>query len=225
MNFAVLGTEGTVRSGARSRWTFQPPLGGRAGGRCQGCPGASPPCGAMSHAPSACNAGAESAEVRKPSIHAGLRPVGSAGCSAGSAECRRADRSAPSAPRPSLARQFDQQASAGCSASWLRQHQHQHQRPPHVSHQASASRSTSTNSAARSTLAASVSPTQRESEPATAPHPGPAGHSSRSPRIEDRTRYTVHFSAPGGEALQPKCLPSVCRCPRSFSSRRAARSL
>ena len=85
--------------------------------------------------------------------------------------------------------------------------------------------STSTSSGAPASLAGNTLPVWREDEPATAPHPGPAGHSSRSPRMEDRTRYTVHFSAPGGEALQPKCLPSVCRCPRSFSSRSAARSL
>lgn len=83
----------------------------------------------------------------------------------------------------------------------------------------------STSGTAPAILADNSLPARREDDPATAPHPGPAGHSSKSPRIEDRTRYTVHFSAPGGDALQPKCLPSVCRCPRSFSSRSAARSL
>ena len=38
-----------------------------------------------------------------------------------------------------------------------------------------------------------------------------APQASLSPRIEDFTRYTVHFSAPGGDALHPKCLPSRTR--------------
>ncbi len=97
--------------------------------------------------------------------------------------------------------------------------------PPAAGRQAPGVSTACTGSTARASLAGSSRPAQRESEPAAAPHPGPAVYSSRSPRIEDRTRYTVHFSAPGGEARQPKCLPSVCRCPRSFSRRRAARSL
>ena len=50
------------------------------------CQAQQAPSTSAARTPAACNAGAESAEVRKPSIHAGLRPVGSAGSSAGSAE-------------------------------------------------------------------------------------------------------------------------------------------
>ena len=50
------------------------------------CQAQQAPSTSAARTPSPCNAGAESAEVRKPSIHAGLRPVGSAGSSAGSAE-------------------------------------------------------------------------------------------------------------------------------------------
>ena len=50
------------------------------------CQAQQAPSTSAARTPSPCNAGAESAEVRKLSIHAGLRPVGSAGSSAGSAE-------------------------------------------------------------------------------------------------------------------------------------------
>lgn len=185
-------------------------------------------------------ASAESAEVRKASIHAGFRPMVSA---ERSAEVRKSGRllvrwrpvgsGAPvlSAGQPAVNRP----SSNPPPAHWrgFEVDSYPRRQPREGPSRGGRHRKHCRRRAFVHPRTPHGPQLQREGSPAAAPSPGgrikpgtarPA-HSSTSPRTEDPMRYTVTLSAPGGLARVPKCLPSPARCPRSRSRRNTARSL